>query len=278
MLIDEEISILKDNNILYESEDISDINSNAYSTKIWADAFWRRRHNHSKRIDPEVEIVLKFQPSNVLEIGSAYGRVTRKLVDEAKHAMRLTGIEFNPHFEKYINTYSNTYLSLNSVKFLFNDFMGYRNNEEYDLIVFPMNTFPGFPIDKLVNLFNSVKNNLQEGGKFIFSTHKFPKNLDKYSEHSYGGELLVELKQDPIAGTFYSFPIFETDYGYQSVSYSIYTRFDDKFNPKERVINRSITNSLLPEKLKEIIIKNGFEIHSINSSSHSDVYCLQMEN
>ena len=68
-----------------------------------------------------------------------------------------------------------------------------------------------------------------------------PKNLDRYSEPSYGGEILVELKQDPIAGTFYRFPIFETDYGYQSVSYSIYTRFDDKFNSKERVTNRSIT-------------------------------------
>ena len=277
--IEDEISILKDNKILYETEDISDINHNAYSSKIWADAFWRRRKIHSNRYDPEIEVVLTHQPVKVLEIGSAYGRVTRKLIDSAIHTIEISGIEFNPNFEKYTKIYAEIYPSLNSVNFMYGDFMDFQTSSDgkFNLILLPMNTFPGFPTDKLSNLFDSVKNNLLVDGKFIFSTHKFPQNLDKYTEHSYGGELLVELKEGAIAGTFYRFPGYRTKNGYQSVSYSIYTRFDSAYIPKERVINRSISNFYLPEKLEEIVNNNGFEIHSIDISSHSDVYSLQIE-
>ena len=58
--VDEEISILIDNKILYETDTINSINLNAYSAKIWADAFWRRRKNHSNRLDPEVDVIINF--------------------------------------------------------------------------------------------------------------------------------------------------------------------------------------------------------------------------
>jgi phospholipid N-methyltransferase len=276
---DDEISILKDNKILHETENRNSINNNVYSLEIWADAFWRRRNNHAKRLDPEIDIVLSYSPSKVLEIGPAYGRVTRKLIETANYSMELSGIELNQYFEKYTNIYAGTYPSLNSVNFIFDDFMEFRmeSGREYDLIVFPMNTFPSFPIEKLSNLFDSVKYNLQEDGTFVFSTNKFPHNVDKYSEHSYGGELLVELKQDPIAGTFYTFPGIETEFGYQLISYSIYTRFDNVCIPKERIVNRSINNFYRPEILEQLINENGFIINSIDNSSHSSVYCLQNE-
>ena len=112
---------------------------------------------------------------------------------------------------------------------------------------------------------------------FIFSTHKYPKDLSRYSDYEIGGELLVELKQEPIASAFYTFPGFESEIGYQLVTYSIYTRFDNVYIPKERVINRSLTNFYLPEKLEELINLNGFAVHSIDNNSHSSVYCLQKE-
>lgn len=251
---EDELSILKDNRILYETENISNINHNAYSTKIWADAFWRRRKNHSNRFDPEIEIVTKHHPSKVLEIGSAYGRVTRKLIESINQTAELSGIELNPHFEEYAKNYAETYPSLGSVEFIFDDFLDFQKGSggEFDLIVLPMNTFPGFTTDVLSNLFDAVKINLEVDGKFIFSTHKFPQNLDKYTECNYSGEFLVELKEEPIAGVFYRFPGYETRHVEYDDSY--FHPLQDLIKDQDKIDQQETVTSIVGNWLEDWIV------------------------
>ena len=66
---------LRNNGILLKDEQLDCIRSDLHLTKLWADAFWRRRKQHSWRTDPEIAILRKLEFSTVLEIGAAYGRV-----------------------------------------------------------------------------------------------------------------------------------------------------------------------------------------------------------
>ncbi|NPD89058.1 MAG: methyltransferase domain-containing protein [Asgard group archaeon] len=283
--IELELQKLNDFGFLMENETISDIRNNLHSSEIWADVFWRRRENHSKRFDPEIQFIFDNNPKTILEIGTAYGRVLNKIaVENEKQTKKanLFGIEICKHCKKYFQAYSKKHPLLEKCNILFDDFLKGSNvhQKQFDVIVLSMNTFPSFPFSMLENLFSAVRKHLNPNGSWIFSTYK-PKATDnKYNaknlRKNYSGELLIELVKDIIAGEHYQFPAIKKDYGMQAITYSSYNRLTRDYKLKERQIYRNTREFINPDNLKKIINNNDFSIEFIDTSSHSAVYYLSM--
>ncbi|MHA1801868.1 MAG: class I SAM-dependent methyltransferase [Candidatus Heimdallarchaeaceae archaeon] len=142
--------------------------------------FGVKKTRHAGRLDPELPFIERLQPETVLEVGSAYGRVTRKILalktqeNSRGSSLKLTGLEINPHFQKYIALYSKEYPELSKAKFVFGDIFEARKvlpQELFDVVIILMNTVPNFPFDSLEDLFTSVYELLRKGGHFIFSVN-----------------------------------------------------------------------------------------------------------
>ena len=281
--IELEFQRLNDFGFLMEKESISDIRNYLHSSEIWADVFWRRRENHAKRYDPEIQFIFDNHPETILEVGTAYGRVLNKIAVENEKQIKkanLFGIEICKHCKKYFHIYSKKHPLLENCNVRFDDFL--KNNsvnlKQFDVIILPMNTFPSFPFSMLEDLFSAVRKHLNPNGSWIFSTYK-PKTIDnKYNpenlRENYSGELLIELVKDIIVGEHYQFPAVKKDYGMQATTYSSYNRLTRDYKLKERQIYRNTREFINPNDLKTMIENNDFNIEFINTSSHSAVYCL----
>lgn len=281
--IESEIQRLHDFGFLLKNESISDIKNDLHSSEIWADVFWRRRKNHANRDDPEILSIFDNNPKTILEIGTAYGRVLNKIAVENEkqtEKAKLFGIEICKHCEKYFQAYSKKHSLLENCNVLFDDFFKTNNiyRQQFDVIVLPMNTFPSFPISVLEDLFAAVRKKLNPNGLWIFSTYKPKATNNKFNsenlQENHSGELLLELDEDIIAGEHYQFPAVKKDYGMQTISYSSYTKLTREYNLKERKIYRNTREFINPDDLKKIISDNDFHIKSLDTTSHSAVYCL----
>jgi len=159
--IESELQKLHDFGFLMQNESISDIRNDLHSSEIWADVFWRRRKNHAKRDDPEIQFLFDNDPKTILEIGTAYGHVLNKIALENEKQVNkavLFGIEICKHCKKYFQAYSKNHTLLENCVILFDDFLKSNNlfQKQFDVIVLPMNTFPSFPISMLEDLFPTV--------------------------------------------------------------------------------------------------------------------------
>ncbi|MCE7742715.1 MAG: methyltransferase domain-containing protein [Candidatus Heimdallarchaeota archaeon] len=282
--IESELQKLHDSGFLMENESILNIRNDLHSSHFWADVFWRRRKNHANRDDPEIQFIFDNNPTAILEIGTAYGRVLNKITIENEKQIekaQLFGIEVCKHCKKYFQAYSKENLLLENCDVFFDDFLKNNNmyQRQFDVIVLPMNTFPSLPISMLKEFFSAVRRQLNPNGLFIFSTYK-PKATDnkfnsKNLKGDYSGELLIEPGNDIIASEHYLFPAVKKDYGMQAITYSSYNRLTREYELEEREIYRNTRNFINPDKLKEIIKDNDFHIKFIDTTSHSAVYCLQ---
>ncbi len=283
--IESELQRLHDFGFLKQNESISDIRNDLHSSEMWADVFWRRRKNHARRDDPEIQFLFENNPKTILEIGTAYGRILNKIALENEKQVKkakLFGIEICKHCEKYFQTYSKKHPLLENNTILFDDFLKNNNvfQKQFDVIVLPMNTFPSFPISMLDDLFSAVRKHLNPNGLWLFSTYK-PKATDnKFNSESstwnHSGELLVDLGKDIIAGEHYQFPAVKKDYGMRAITYSSYTRLTRDYKLKERIVYRNTREFINPDDLKKIISDYDFHIKFIDTSSHSAVYCLSI--
>ena len=94
--IESELQKLHDSGFLMANESISNIRNDLHSSYFWADVFWRRRKNHANRYDPEIQFIFDSNPTTILEIGTAYGRVLNKIAIENEKQTKkaqLFGIE-----------------------------------------------------------------------------------------------------------------------------------------------------------------------------------------
>jgi len=283
--IESELQKLHESGFLLANESVSDIKTELHISEFWADAFWRRRKNHVRRVDPEIQFIFNNNPQTVLEIGTAYGRVLNKIaIENEKQAKKaqLYGIEICKHCDKYFQAYSKDHPLLKECTIFFDDFLKKNSLQMlFDVIVLPMNTFPSFPYSMLERLFSAVKKHLNPNGVFIFSIYKpktsengfNPQNL----KEDYSGELLIEQGADIIAGEHYLLPAKKKDYGMQSVTYSSYNRLTREYDLKEREIYRTIRNFINPDRLKRILSDNNFHIKLLDTTSHSAIYCLSTE-
>ena len=275
--VNAEISILNENNLLFEIGNIENIKYDLHLSKIWAEVFWRRLKNHSRRPDPEIELIKSINPSTVLEIGSAYGRVLTKIANVlGTDGKKITGIEICKKLEPYYNKYKLQYPVLNDTNIIFDDFFNSSRLEEnsFDLIVLPMNTIHSFSFDFFNKILLKVKKLLKSNGKFIFSCSKISTQSLKEGrlKSEYGGELLLELGNYPIAMEYFSFDGNIGENGVESISYHFYNLFTKNYNLEYRQIYRVCNYYPYAEFLKETIENNGFKIELIDDKSHSLVY------
>ncbi|MHA2250488.1 MAG: methyltransferase domain-containing protein [Candidatus Kariarchaeaceae archaeon] len=273
----DEIKVLHDNGFLFSGESEESIKEDTCET--WPEVFWRRKERHSKRLDPEIAVISNYNAEKILEIGCAYGRVLRKIL-ESNDGSEVMGIERCPNFQQFHQKYSLDYPILDTAKIIFDDFFSTTKvkNNYFDLIVLPMNTFP---IDKS-RLFSRVKQYLKTEGRFIFSTNKFPYDfdldtLDKSKDHSYDGELLVELGNHSIAVEYFNFGWEVTQQGVKQVYYTAYHKFSLEKQLISRELERSEKEIFDPKKLQEMIVNQGFTIELRDEQSHSDIYVLSMK-
>ena len=281
-IYEKEISALRAHEVIFEEEDSHNISSKLHLSPTWADIFWRRRDSHASRPDPEIPFIFKNHPKNVLEIGSAYGRILRKILEyqsSLDNSPDISGIELCDSFSKYHELYKTANPVLNKAKLEFDDFFTTTkfSPNQFDVIILPMNTFPSFPYQTLDSLFERVLSLLTENGQFIFSTHKYEKVKSLNPGLKHGGTLQFEQSEDIIASEYFNFPLTKRDYGLQIVTYLLYNRFSRKYQLKKREIFRTIEEFIEPPLLKELINKNGFSIQSIDDSSHSSVYILESQ-
>ena len=66
--------------MLKENDSLSEIVFGSYNYTNWSEIFWRLKKRHQNRPDPELPFIKKSNPKTVLELGSAYGRFTRKIL------------------------------------------------------------------------------------------------------------------------------------------------------------------------------------------------------
>lgn len=281
--LQEELKLLSEKKFLLSNDNLNDINNDSYPHEIWADVFWRRRFRHARREDPELKYILKTNPSKVLEIGAAYGRVLRKLMEWEgidTNLISFTGIEICKHFQSYFQRYQSQYPSLQRVEFIFDNFLTtsvFKENS-FDIILLPMNTLANFSYNTFESLFKTVNRYLTEDGMFFFSNYKIPNKelLDSYisRKQGYSGDLLLDLGSGLITAEYYDLPPLKTEYGAYSVTYICYSTFSRDYSLKKRELFRSITTFILPKPLKNIIAASGFSLEIFDDSSHSSVFGL----
>ena len=274
----EEIKFLKQLNILESEDSINSINESFYLSSLWPEVFWRRKTRHQSRPDPEIPFVIGLQPKNILEIGSAYGRVTRKLIDIAEESV--TGLELNPNFQNYIEKNTECYPELNRANFIYGSIFEAKKvfpKSNFDVILIPMNTVPNFPFDSLDLLFKNLNEILAKEGYCVFSVHNRKINSDDLEQNkdSFDGELLVEKRKPSIAQIAYSFPLKQTEYGYSQISYLIHHILNEKMCSEEKIISRSMIEFVETNILERIIVNNGFSIESIDKSSFSKIFIIR---
>lgn len=122
--VESELEYLLKIGFLTEKDDTSKIIKDPYEYENWPELFWRLRKQHSIRPDPEINYIEN--GSNVLEIGSAYGRFTRKLQEKLPQAS-ITGLELSSQFEKYRNQYIEQYPDLAKTKTVFGNIFDAEN-------------------------------------------------------------------------------------------------------------------------------------------------------
>ncbi len=279
--LQEEFNNLQEIQFLLPSDKISDLKSNLHQTSTWANVFWRRRHSHAKREDPELPFVFQQNPSSILEIGAGYGRVLRKLIDGHEwdlDSMKIQGVEICKYFKPYFHRYQKEHSSLKKCDIIFDDILTTSAFEgiSFDLILFPMTSFPSFAFDTLKAFFFAVYRHLTKNGMFLFSNYKIQDqlltSLDLRKGHD--GELLLERGQGAIAAEYYEFPVIETEFGAQIVTYMCYNTFSRNYTLETREIYRHTLDFGFQPLLHEIIETSGFRIEIFDDSSHSLVYGL----
>ncbi len=176
LTLQEEFNLLQERKFLLPNDKLSDIKDNLHEHEIWAEIFWRRRNRHIRREDPELSFVFQQNPSTILEIRSAYGRVLRKLVewDSIKtDSIVFKGIEICEYFKPYFQRYQLEFPSLRKVELIYDNFLTTSRLKEasFDIILLPMNTLPSFPFDHLEALFTTVRKLMTEDGMFLFSNY-----------------------------------------------------------------------------------------------------------
>ncbi len=271
---------LKELGLLLEHENVADFRSDFYNTKLWAEVFWSRKYSHERRLDPEIDVVKKYNPKKVLEIGSGYGRFTLKLTRILEDAS-IHGVETCTHFKKYVDIYTKDNPKLMDVTFSFVDFF---NNEEFteknfDQIILPMNTLSSFPLETYPQIFEKVKDHLTKDGKFIFSTHKgSPEKIEEYLKHyleRYSSEMILRWGIDRILVEDFNTDYEVKNYGAKINSLKVNTRFDFNYSIIERNLFTFHREYIFHEFFDNYIRKLNFEIVEKDSSSHSNVYVLQ---
>ncbi|OLS24859.1 MAG: hypothetical protein HeimC3_17340 [Candidatus Heimdallarchaeota archaeon LC_3] len=276
-----EVNILKSKKILHPDDSVENVLLNHGETKEWADVFWRRRYQHENRSDPEIDLVFETSPTSVLEIGTGYGRILKKLDKERqrkKLSTKLFGIERCKHMESYFLLFKKQQPSLSDVEIYYENFFRSKQfrKRKFDVIVLPMNTFPSFH-SKLDLLFRTVKNYLSEDGLFIFTSYKIPQNRTKEERRKgkYSGELLVEEEKKPILLEAFRFTETEGPYGIETVTYLIYYRFFEYYSIHKKYIYR--LEHFVPQKnqIEKIITENGYKVKFFNDESHSLVFGCQ---
>lgn len=281
LTLQEEFNNLQEIQFLLPSDKISEIKSNFHETSTWANVFWRRRRSHAKREDPELPFVFQQNPSSILEIGAGYGRVLRKLIEGHEwdlSSMKFQGVELCNHFMPYFHRYQRDHSSLKNCHITFDNFLttSVFKNTTFDVILFPMNSFPSFAFSTLKVFFLTVHRYLAKNGMFLFSTYKIQDqlltSLDLRKGHD--GELLLELGEGAIAAEYYEFPVIETEFGAQIVTYMCYNTFSRDYTLETREIFRHTLDFGLHPLLQEIIESSGFHIKIFDDSSHSLVYGL----
>lgn len=248
-------------------------------SEIWAEIFWRRREQHATREDPELAHIFQTKPHRILEIGAAYGRVTRKIVklkEQLSSTSEIFGIELCPYFDRFFLQYSNEFPQLKQIQMIFEDFFSSQafSTHSFDVIVLPMNTFPSFPIDRLPQLFQRALGLLSPDGRFIFSTYKLAKGIQPV-EAQHSGEIRVADEQGPIIGEFFQLPSQSTSYGARLVTYMHYTKLTQDHQKAKSYIFRTIQELIRHETLESMISDNAFAIAFRDDSSHSRVYGLK---
>ena len=270
---------LREDGILQKDEKLDRIRSDLHYTKLWADAFWRRKKQHSRRVDPEIAILDKLDFSSILEIGVAYGRVAYKIIEKFP-SISYTGIEVCSHSADYHKQYSknkNQKMNLITDNFFETD----QIKQKFDIIILPMNTLPSFSYKGLPNLFESVKRYLAPEGKFIFSNYKLPeiineKNIDEFRSNRNGEILFDKNTSDRLAVENYQVEYYTTDYGARSTNIQLYHRLNNEYRVIERELFWTQLEYITKDNLLRILEQNGFLVECDNSS-HSTVYIVSKE-
>ncbi|MFW9854937.1 MAG: hypothetical protein ACFFFG_07740 [Candidatus Thorarchaeota archaeon] len=240
-----EVEYLKKLNFLQPEDQDTSIQENLHHQAIWADVFWRRRHNHAKREDPELKFIFDRPVRQLLEIGAAYGRILRKIAhvnQKRPDKARLVGIEICSHFDRYFDVYREQHPVLNDVEILFDNFLTTTQlkTHSFDLILLPRNTFPSLPFKTLRTLFSVVKRVLCRKCIWIFSTYRISSKsvllefIDKRG--GFFSELLGDLGEEPIAAEYYTMKAQKTSYGARTITYMCYNSFTRGYKLKKREI------------------------------------------
>ncbi|MHA2253954.1 MAG: class I SAM-dependent methyltransferase [Candidatus Kariarchaeaceae archaeon] len=286
-LLNSEFVELNKIGILAKTDSISDIVHGTYLYENWAEHFWRRRKSHARRPDPEVTFVEKANPRTVLEVGCAYGRFTRKILElngkrSQQDQIAVTGIEINPQFEQFQKLYSEEHSILQNGTFLFDNILNCDKlfpKHSFDVVVIPMHTFPNFGIDFIKQLLPKLRYLLSPDGQCIFSTNKTLRNInnpESLSQDDYSGSFDLEKGKPPKASIVYTFPAQKKDFGYRRIYYIIYYSFNTVMDTTERIITRSIDDIILPDKLEKLIKEFNFNINYIEEEQFSMVYGISI--
>ncbi len=248
--------------------DITNIRSDLHRSKLWADSFWRRKNYHSRRIDPEIELLRSMKFDTILEIGAAYGRIANKITE--KMNINYTGIEICDYFKPYYNEYNKE----GKFEIIFTDFFDKMIDKTFDIVLLPMNTFPTFTYSSISMLLDKVKKYLNDDGKFIFSTYKLHEDINSDNINRYkrriAGELLIDIK-DRIALESHQYSLEITEYGASSKSIQMYHRLDNKYNILEKELFWTYIEYITHDSLLELLINSDFKVE-VNETSHSMVY------
>ena len=278
-MIEKEIEDLQLNKFLEPNDSFDDILTNHYDSKDWADAFWSRRFSHSRRPDPEVEIVFKTDPESILDIGSAYGRVLKKFCEEKekqKLSTQIVGIERCQYHEENFKLFQKQEPLLNDVKLFFEDFFDSKQlkGKKFDVIVLSMNTFPEFGSIGIPMLFKTVKNYLNNTGRFIFSSPKYldDEPVDKLLKVDNSAQLILNEGEKPIILDVYTKKNILENGEIEKISYFVYYQFSDYYKERKKRIYR-ITGSILRKgQILQKIQDNGFIVEKVDDASHSFVF------
>lgn len=275
--------------ILLPGESIADIRSDMHRSEIWADIFWRRKTHHANRKDPDIDFITQFKPQSILEIGSAYGRVTHKICDLVKDlekTPKITGIEICTHFAPYFDSYMNKN-HLMAVETIYDDFLTTDAllPDSYDLVILPMTTIASFVPNSLSLLLSRVNEVLKTGGVFIFSNYKLPMTTQQlYSsllkDRPYNAEILPALDtdfvpSDSIIAESYQLEVKSTDYGASTTNIITFTKINRTFELLNHQVFCFQTNYYVRSFMIQIIEANGGEILEIDDTSHSTVYIAE---
>lgn len=279
--ISKELEVLKERHFLEPEDSVNDIQTNHYETQIWADAFWQRRVSHATRPDPEIEAIFDYNPSSVLEIGAAYGRILKKLGEErAKRNMqtktKLVGIEKCPYLEEYFNKFKKQENLDQDISILYDDFFNSTNlaGKKFDIIALTMNTFPEFGLEGIPLLFKTAEKYLSEHGRFMFSSYKLPDDfpVEKLLRERSSSELVHMEGKKPMINEFTELLTLLASQEVKKVGYQVNYRFSDHYKTREKTIYRKTGLYLRKFQIEQKISENGFILEEVRSDQYSYVF------